>query len=52
MTSASTTGDRILEAGLRAFGTTGIDGTSLDAIARDLGITKQEVLDTYEAYEL
>lgn len=41
------TGDRILEAALRSFGTTGIDGTSLDAIARDLGMTKQAILYWY-----
>ncbi|MDE0802135.1 MAG: TetR/AcrR family transcriptional regulator [Acidimicrobiales bacterium] len=41
------TGDRILEAALRSFGTSGIDGTSLDAIARDLGMTKQAILYWY-----
>ncbi|MFP5322604.1 MAG: TetR/AcrR family transcriptional regulator [Acidimicrobiia bacterium] len=38
------TSDRILAAALRSFGTTGIDGTSLDALARDLGMTKQAIL--------
>lgn len=38
------TSDRILGAALRSFGTTGIDGTSLDALARDLGMTKQAIL--------
>lgn len=41
------TGDRILEAALRSFGTAGIDGTSLDAIARELGMTKQAILYWY-----
>ncbi len=47
MTAASTTADRILEAALRSYGTTGIDGTSLDALARDLGMTKQAILYWY-----
>lgn len=51
MTAAATTGDRILEAALRSFGTTGIDGTSLDAIARDLGMTKQAILYWYPSKE-
>jgi len=38
------TSERIVEAALRSFGTTGIDGTSLDALARDLGMTKQAIL--------
>lgn len=41
------TSERILEASLRGFGTTGIDGTSLDAIARELGMTKQAILYWY-----
>lgn len=41
------TGDRILEAALRSFGAAGIDGTSLDAIARELGMTKQAILYWY-----
>lgn len=46
-----TTADRILEAALRSFGTTGIDGTSLDALARDLGMTKQAILYWYPSKE-
>jgi len=42
--TASSTPERILAAALRSFGTTGIDGTSLDALARDLGVTKQAIL--------
>jgi len=38
------TPDRIVAAALRSFGTAGIDGTSLDALARDLGMTKQAIL--------
>lgn len=51
MRAAATTGDRILEAALRSFGTTGIDGTSLDALARDLGMTKQAILYWYPSKE-
>lgn len=46
-----TTGDRIREAALRSFGTTGIDGTSLDALARELGMTKQAILYWYPSKE-
>ena len=45
------TPDRILAAALRSFGTAGIDGTSLDALARDLGITKQAILYWYPSKE-
>lgn len=45
------TADRILEAALRSFGTSGIDGTSLDALARDLGVTKQAILYWYPSKE-
>ncbi len=48
----SGTGDRILAAALRSFGTTGIDGTSLDALARDLGVTKQAILYWYPSKEV
>lgn len=41
------TSDRILAAALHSFGTTGIDATSLDALARDLGVTKQAILYWY-----
>lgn len=43
MTHVSTR-QRILDTALDSFGTTGVDGTSLDAIARRLGITKQSIL--------
>lgn len=42
--AGGSTSDRIVAAALRAFGTDGIEGTSLDAIARDLGVTKQAIL--------
>lgn len=46
------TSDRILAAALRSFGTTGIDRTSLDALARELGVTKQAILYWYPSKEL
>jgi len=51
ISSTSSTGDRILAAALRSFGSTGIDGTSLDALARDLGVTKQAILYWYPSKE-
>ncbi|MFL6206011.1 MAG: TetR/AcrR family transcriptional regulator [Acidimicrobiales bacterium] len=38
------TADRILGAAMDAFGTRGYDGTSLDDLARELGIRKQTIL--------
>ena len=38
------TADRILDAAMDAFGTRGYDGTSLDDLARELGIRKQTIL--------
>ena len=38
------TSDRILDAAMDAFGTRGYDGTSLDDLARELGIRKQTIL--------
>jgi TetR/AcrR family transcriptional regulator len=38
------TDERILVAAMRAFGTRGYDGTSLDDLARELGIRKQTIL--------
>ncbi len=38
------TAERILVAAMRAFGTRGYEGTSLDDLARDLGIRKQTIL--------
>lgn len=47
----TSTGERILAAALHSFGTTGIDATSLDALARDLGVTKQAILYWYPSKE-
>ena len=41
---ARETDDRILSAALQSFGTRGYDATSLDALAGELGITKQTIL--------
>lgn len=41
------TRQRILDTALDSFGRTGVDGTSLDALARDLGIRKQSILYYY-----
>lgn len=38
------TGERILDAALRSFGTRGFEATSLDALAGELGIRKQTIL--------
>jgi AcrR family transcriptional regulator len=40
----SATPERILDAALVSFGTRGYDGTSLDALASSLGVTKQTIL--------
>lgn len=45
--SDAPTKDRILAAAMESFGTTGFDGTSLDGLARQLGITKQAILYWY-----
>lgn len=40
-----------METALVSFGTVGIDRTSLDAVARDLGLTKQAILYWYPSKE-
>lgn len=45
------TKERILQGALRSFGTKGYDGTSLDALARDLGIRKQTILYHFSSKE-
>ena len=45
------TSERILAAALQSFGTAGIDRTSLDALARELGLTKQAILYWYPSKE-
>jgi AcrR family transcriptional regulator len=46
------TSERILAAALHSFGTTGIDATSLDALAREIGVTKQAILYWYPSKEV
>ncbi|HET9690610.1 MAG TPA: helix-turn-helix domain-containing protein [Acidimicrobiales bacterium] len=46
------TQERVLDGALRAFGTRGYEGTSLDAIAADLGIRKQTILYHFPSKEL
>ena len=41
---ARETDERILVAALQSFGTKGVDATSLDALAGELGVTKQTIL--------
>ena len=41
------TADRILDAAVRSFGARGYEATSLDDIARELGVTKQTILYWY-----
>lgn len=43
---------RVIDSALRAFGTTGYDATSLDALAADLGITKQTILYHFSSKEV
>ena len=40
----SGTTDRILDAAVRSFGSRGFEATSLDDLARELGVTKQTIL--------
>ena len=44
MQTATTTGDRIIDAAIRSFGTRGYEATSLDALASVLGVRKQTIL--------
>jgi TetR/AcrR family transcriptional regulator len=46
------TDERILVAAMSAFGTRGYDGTSLDDLARELGIRKQTILYWYPSKEV
>jgi AcrR family transcriptional regulator len=45
------TAERVLDAALHAFGTAGYEGTSLDALAAELGIRKQTILYHYSSKE-
>jgi TetR/AcrR family transcriptional regulator len=47
-----TTAARILDAAMRAFGTRGYEATSLDDLARDLGIRKQTILYWYPSKDV
>ena len=44
MSDMVSTRQRVLDTALDSFGTTGVDGTSLDALARELGLRKQSIL--------
>ena len=44
MSAVAPTRDRIIEAAVDLFGTRGVDGVSLDEIAREVGVRKQTVL--------
>lgn len=44
MVSVVSTRQRILDTALESFGTRGVDGTSLDSLARSLGLRKQSIL--------
>ena len=46
-----TTSGRILQAATAAFGTRGYEATSLDALARELGVRKQTILYHYGSKE-
>src|SRR3954451_3225289 len=48
---AEPTAERIVVAAMEAFGTRGYDGTSLDDLARELGIRKQTILYWYPSKE-
>src|ERR1700737_3339205 len=45
------TGERVVDAAIAAFGRRGYDGTSLDALATDLGVRKQTILYYYPSKE-
>ncbi len=44
MPTATTTGDRVVDAAIQSFGTRGYEATSLDALAGVLGVRKQTIL--------
>jgi TetR/AcrR family transcriptional regulator len=51
MGAGRSTGDRIVDAAMAAFGTRGYEATSLDDLARELGIRKQTILYWYPSKE-
>jgi AcrR family transcriptional regulator len=44
MATGKRTGDRVLDAALASFATRGYEATSLDALAKELGVRKQTIL--------
>ena len=48
----ASTADRILDAALEAFGTRGYDAVSLDALAAELGLSKQTILYWFPSKEV
>jgi TetR/AcrR family transcriptional regulator len=51
MATAMLTRERIVEAAISSFGTRGYDGTSLDAVAANLGVSKQTILHHFGSKE-
>src|SRR5687767_11161371 len=51
-TKVRPTAQRILDAAMAAFGTRGYEATSLDDLARELGIRKQTILYWYPSKEV
>jgi TetR/AcrR family transcriptional regulator len=51
MAAAKRTPERILDTALAAFGTRGFEATSLDGLARDIGVRKQTILYWYPSKE-
>jgi AcrR family transcriptional regulator len=49
---SASTRDRVIDAALRAFGTRGYETTSLDALAKELGIRKQSILYYFNSKEV
>jgi AcrR family transcriptional regulator len=52
MARAKSTPDRILDAALDAFGTRGYEATSLDDLAKELGVRKQTILYWYPSKDV
>lgn len=51
-TTTSTTGERVLLAAVESFGTRGYEATSLDALAKGLGLRKQTILYWYPSKDV
>lgn len=52
ITTTSTTGERVLLAAVESFGTKGYEATSLDALAKGLGLRKQTILYWYPSKDV